>query len=441
VLAAALPVLSKDKLGYTIQLRQGVLFNDGTPFNAQAVVTNYQRDTTNPGSIHASDFASVASVTATGPYTVVYHLKARDSTFTGNMFVLSPTQLAKLGDDFGTDPVCVGPFMFDHRVVGDNITAIKSPYYYDQKDVYLDKIVWKIIPDASAALAALQAGDIQETGIDPTQLAAIRQNPNLRVLRSPTLGWRGLVINIGNKNGVGQPFTNVGTPLARSATLRQAFEEAIDRNTLNRVVFDGNNQPSCTMIPPSNTVWFEATKVPCTPYDPKDARKLVAASGFPNPTVHLLTGLVDPTTDPRVAQFIQAEEAAVGINVTIDTADRATGAALLSSGAFDATGPRGRIPGEVDPNGMIYQFLASSGAANWSGYSNPRLDFVLANGLKAIDPKARAVYYHVAQQIIEHERPVIVLYNPVGITAVSTNITGIQVTLNGSVTVANARFK
>jgi peptide/nickel transport system substrate-binding protein len=441
VLAAALPVLSKDKLNYTIQLRRGVMFNDGTPFNAQAVVTNYQYYTTTPGSIHASDFASVASVSAIGPYTIVYHLNARNSTFTGNMYVLSPTQLAKLGGDFGTDPVCVGPFMIDHRVIGDNITAIKSPYYYDQKDVYLDKIVWKVIPDASAALEALQAGDIQETGIDPTQLPAIQQNPNVRVLQMPTLGWTGIVINIGNKNGVGQPFTNVGTPLATSATLRQAFEEAIDRNALNRVVFDGLNQPSCTMIPPSNTLWFDATKVPCTPYNPKDARKLVAASGFTNPTVHLLTGIVNPTTDLRVAQFIQAQEAAVGINVSIDTADRPTGGALLASGSFDATGPRGRTPGGVDPDGMLNPFLASSGATNWSGYSNPRLDLILANGLKATDTKARATLYHAAQQIIENDRPVIVLYNPVTIAAVSTNVTGIQVTPGGLVTIANARFK
>src|SRR5262249_18376774 len=156
--------------------------------------------------------------------------------------------------------------------------------------------------------------------------------------------------NIGNKNGIGEPFTNLGTPLAKSPALRQAFEEAIDRNTLNRVVFDGDYQPSCTMIPPSNTVWFDATKVPCTPYNPKEARKLVAASGIPNPTVHLLTGIVNPTTDLGVAQFIQAQEAAVGINVIIDTADRPTGATLLASGNFDTTGPRGRTPGGVDPN-------------------------------------------------------------------------------------------
>jgi peptide/nickel transport system substrate-binding protein len=222
----------------------------------------------------------------------------------------------------------------------------------------------------------------------------------------PTLGWTGIVINIGNKNGVGQPFTNVGTPLAMSATLRQAFEEAIDRNALNRVVFDGRYQPSCTMIPPSNTVWFAATKVPCTPYDPRHARKLVAASGFPNPTVHLLTGIVDPTTDLRLAQFIQAQEAAVGINVIIDTASRPTGAGLLASGSFDTTGPRGRRPGGVDPDGLIDPFLSSSGATNWGGYSNPRLDLILANGLKATNIQARKTLYHVAQQIIENDRPV-----------------------------------
>ncbi len=81
VLAAGLPVLSKDKRTYTVQLRKGIEFNDGTPFNAQAVVTTVQRFMTYPGSFLASDYAIVDSVTATGPYTVVFHLKQRDSAF------------------------------------------------------------------------------------------------------------------------------------------------------------------------------------------------------------------------------------------------------------------------------------------------------------------------------------------------------------------------
>src|SRR5262249_38350054 len=153
----------------------------------------------------------------------------------------------------------------------------------------------------------------------------------------------------------------VGTPLATSATLRQAFEEAIDREALNRVVFNGADQPSCTMIAPTNTVWYSATRVPCTPFDPRDARKLVAASGVAHPTVRLLT--MPAATSVGLAEFIQAQEAAVGINVVIDTADTATFLQRLMSGNFD-TALGGRSPGVPDPDGMISLFLASSGVRN-----------------------------------------------------------------------------
>ena len=145
------------------QLRKGIEFNDGTPFNAQAVVTTVQRFINYPGSFLASDYANVDGVTASGPYTVVFHLKQRDAAFlSGDQnFVLSPTAIATEGAGFSADPICVGPFMFDHRVVGDNITLVKSHYYYDQKDVFLDKIVFKPMPVAAAAVAALEAGDIQ----------------------------------------------------------------------------------------------------------------------------------------------------------------------------------------------------------------------------------------------------------------------------------------
>ena len=141
---------------------------------------------TYPGSALASDYAIVDSVTATGPYTVVFHLKQRDSTFfTGDQnFVLSPTAIAKEGAGFSADPVCVGPFMFDHRVVGDNITLIKSPYYYDRKDVFLDKIVFKPMADAAAAEAALEAGDIQ--AIDNVSTDRARQRSReLEPARAP----------------------------------------------------------------------------------------------------------------------------------------------------------------------------------------------------------------------------------------------------------------
>jgi peptide/nickel transport system substrate-binding protein len=441
VLAAAAPALSKDKLSYTIQLRRGVQFNDGTPFNAAAVVNTVQRFMTYPGSGRAIDYTDVASVTASGQYAVVYHLKARDSTFIGgNSYMLSPAALAAEGDNFGADPVCVGPFMFDHRVPGDNITLIKSPYYYDKGHVYLDKLVFKFITVTAAATAALQAGDVQVLdSVSTTVLPAVQQDSSLQVISSPELGWSGVVFNIGNMNGASNPpYTNLGTPFASSPKLRLAFEEAIDRNALNKVVYSGLEQVSCTMISPADKVWFDATKVPCTPYDPADARRLVAASGFPNPTVHLLGNSASDTQ--RKAQFIQAEEAAVGINVVIDTGDLGTISAAEQKGYFEI-----RIgtfmPGGADPDFNISGAVRSSGARNYMGYSNPRLDLILSNGLKATSFKARATLYHVAQQIIATDRPLLVFYSPTAIAAFSTNVTGIHLNASGLLIVENAQYR
>jgi ABC-type transport system substrate-binding protein len=99
-------------------------------------------------------------------------------------------------------------------------------------------------------------------------------------------------------------------------------------------------------IPPANTTWFDAIKAPCTPYDPADAKRLVARSGFPTPTVRLLT---NTTADfQKLAPFIQAEEAAVGINVVIESADSATVIAREISGNLDVV-LGGFQPGVLSP--------------------------------------------------------------------------------------------
>src|SRR5205814_1072209 len=109
----------------TIPLRRGVKFNDGTPFNAQAVVTSLARHKTLPGSSRASDLEPIDSLSASGQYSLVIHLKELFTPLPVKLssagYIMSPAQLTKLGDTFATDPVCVGPFMFDSRVAGDSI--------------------------------------------------------------------------------------------------------------------------------------------------------------------------------------------------------------------------------------------------------------------------------------------------------------------------------
>jgi peptide/nickel transport system substrate-binding protein len=224
-LAAALPKISKDKLTVTIPLRKGIKFNDGTPFNADAVVTTLQRDQTLKGSTRASEISPVDSVSAAGPYTVVIHLKTAYAPLTAQLadrsgMIMSPTQLAKLSDKFATNPICVGPFMYDNRVAGDSITVVKSPYYYNKKSVHLDKIIFKVENDAAAAAAALKAGDLQALdGTASTELLGINRTPSLRIIKQTSLGYQGITINLGNKNGLNKlPYSTSGRRSRRTRT-------------------------------------------------------------------------------------------------------------------------------------------------------------------------------------------------------------------------------
>jgi peptide/nickel transport system substrate-binding protein len=441
-LAARLPTISNHKLTYTIPLRHGIKFNDGTPFNGSAVVTTIERDLTIPGSTRAGDYSPVAAVSSPSPYTVVIHLKTPYTPLTkvlasADGVIMSPTQLGKLGANFATDPVCVGPFTYDSRITGDSVTVSKSPYYFDRKDVHLGKIVFKSEPDAAAAVAALKAGDLQALdSIPPADLPAVQHTRSLRVLNVQSLGFVGVFVNMGNAHGTGNlPYSPVGTQLASSPTLRQAFEEAIDRKAMQRVVFEGHVLPGCTPISPVSPAFDPSIR--CTPFSPAGAKKLVAVSGIASPTVHLLTP--NQTVMLVLAQFIQAEEAAVGINVVIDQTDTATASARVAAGTFDAY--LGGFSGSADTDRNIFQFLATSGSFNWSGYSNQRLDLILANARKATNPKAIATLYHAAQQIILADRPVIYLYHSIIYAAVAANVNGVQLPFDTLLRVAFAQYK
>jgi peptide/nickel transport system substrate-binding protein len=440
-LASALPTISKDKLTVTIPLRRGIKFNDGTPFNADAVVKTLQRHQSLKGSARASELAPVDSVTAAGAYRVVIHLKSAYSPLTAQLadrsgMILSPAQLDKLGDKFATNPICVGPFMYDNRVAGDTITVVKSPYYYDKKDVHLDKIVFKVENDAAAAAAALKAGDLQALdGIDSTQLQGIVHTSSLRILKQTGLGYQGITLNLGNKNGLLKGYSNTGTQIASSDKLRQAFEMAIDRKALNKVVFGGTVLPGCTPLSPSSA-WYDAS-VKCTPYSPARAKQLVQQSGISNPTVHLMvpTG----TAALRAAQFLQSQEDAVGIKVVIDSIDFVTSLSKADAGNYETfqIGWSGR----VDPDGNIFQFVATTGSQNDSGYTNPRLDLILNNARKATTEQARRTLYREAQKIILADRPLIYLYHPVTRAGINKSLKGISLYPDTLLRVAFAQYR
>src|SRR5262249_26079985 len=119
--------------------------------------------------------------------------------------------------------------------------------------------------------------------------------------------------------------------------------------------------------------------------------------------------------------------------------DPPTAIGRAASGNFDAF--LFGLTGQADPSTMIYPVAATTGAGNYSGYSNPRLDVILANGLKATSIQARSTLYQAAQQILQDDRPITVLLNQSTYAAVSTSLTGVRLDATGALALANAQFK
>jgi peptide/nickel transport system substrate-binding protein len=437
-LAAALPTVSKDRLTATIPLRRGIRFNDGTPFNASAVVTTLRRHQTMEGSFRASDLAPIERVGARGALMVVVRLKAPYPLLATQLankpgLIMSPTQLAKLGNRFGTNPVCVGPFMYRDRVAGDSITVVESPYYYRKKDVHLSKIVFKVENNFDAATLRLRAGDLQALDrLAPTAVSTVAGDPKLYVIKRTSLGYDAITINIGNKNGIGERYSNVGTPIAAHPKLRKAFEMAIDRKLLNRVVWSGTDVPDCSPISPAST-WHDP-KITCTPYDPKQAKKLVAQSGVSNPTVHLM--VIAPV---RLGEFLQAQQAAVGIRLVVETVDLVSSLSRTTTGQFD-TSARAWLGG-IDPDLNMYKQLTTRGTNNASGYSNPQLDRILEGARTAGTTNARKKLYREAVRLVLDDRPLIYLDHPVTYAGISTQLQGVRMLPDTVLRVAFASYK
>lgn len=440
-LAAALPAISANKRTVTIRIRRGIRFNDGTPLNAAAVKVSLDRHRTLRGSARASELAPVTAVETPGPYTVRLRLSGPFSPLTAQLadragMIMSPRQLEALGERFATNPVCVGPFRYVSRAAGDRITLAKSTQYYGRSRVHLNGIVFRIITDTSARAANLRSGDTQVLDrIASTDLPAIARDSRLRVIKATSIGYQGISLNIGNKNGIGRPFENVGTPLASRQLLRQAFELSLDRRVINRVVFGGTVLPGCQPVPPQSP-YYDRT-IRCPARSVSRARTLIQRTGVATPVrVRLMIGTDQVAA--RLGQVVQSMAEEAGFAVTLQPTEFVTALARQDRGDYEAfaIGWSGRI----DPDGNIYQFVHSKGSLNNLGWSTPRMDLLLDNARKATTPRARRTLYRAAFRILRSQLPLIYLWHPVNRHGVNRNVRGVQTFGDGLVRAYNAQF-
>lgn len=439
-LATALPSVSDDGKTVTITVRTGIRFGDGTPFDAAAVKKSLDRDLTLDTSARKSELGPITKVDAPDDKTVVIHLATPFAPLTAALadragMVMSPAALDKLGDKFSTAPVCVGAFKVVKRVPQNSIELAKDPNYYDADKVHLDRIVYRIITDASIRAANLRSGDAQVADSVSTQdVDALSKEQGITLLESESLGYQGLTFNIGNVDGVGEDPKPIDRPSARDPRVRKAFEYAIDREALVKTIFANIYSVACSPVSPA-TEYTTPQAQKCVPHDTEKAKELLQQAGVKTP--YRIEMLASNTPDSlRIAQAIQSMVKSGGFDLVISPVEYSTLLDQQDRGDFEllALGWSGRI----DPDANLTNFVGTNASQNVAGFSDPALDDLLTRARQAQDTKERAGLYGQAVEKLREQNPLIYLYRTRNLTGVSDAVKGVQVFPDGVLRVSRA---
>ncbi|MEU5103354.1 ABC transporter substrate-binding protein [Streptomyces sp. NPDC021354] len=439
-LAAALPKTTDHGRTVTIRLREGIRFADGTPLDARAVKTSLERHKTLTGSTRAGELKPVTGVSAIGddtlrlrlsePYVPLLSLLADRSGM-----VMSPKALKTYGDRFASHPTCVGPFRYEERVVGDRIVLRKDPRYYDADKVHLDRVVYRTITDGNVRMANLLSGDIQVGDqMDPVQVGRALTEPGLQLFHSPSLGYYGLTLNIGNTKGAGAPPGRIDTPIARDVRVREAFDLSLDRALINKIVFQGMYRPTCGPLP-EGTPYSAAADCPAA--DPAKARRLLRQAGVSTPVQVRLQVSTTPE-DSRLGQVVQAMAKEAGFEVTLRPTEFATGLQHARSGDFQAATTN--WSGRLDPAGNIDAFAGTGGAQNYGGLSDPTVDKLIADGHSTADMADRKNIYERLVERVRSRHTVLYLIQPNNYVSATKDIAGLRVLGDGLIRVKEAGY-
>jgi peptide/nickel transport system substrate-binding protein len=435
-LAAELPAISDGGRTVTIKLRPGVKFNDGTAMDAESVKFSLDRHRTLKGSNRASELAPVEAVEVVDPRTVRLRLKAPFSPLLAQLtdragMPLSPTAVNKLGDKFGTAPVCVGPWQFAERVAQDRIVVEKSSHYFDPAQAKFDKVIFRIIPDDNVRLANLRSGDIDVMHmVSPTDATAIKREGRFELSNVTGLGYDGVTINLRNKTGKQNPPGDLGTPLANDPRVREAFELTLDREALNQVAWDGLYTPGCTPIPPISVFFDKSRKCPAR--DVARAKKLLADAGHPNGYSFELT-IVNNPRSRRVGEVVQQMAREAGFNITLRAQEFASALTDNDDGKHQTfqIGWSGR----VDPDGNIHQIQTCKGSLNTTLACDEKIDALLNKAREVSDVDQRRGLYREAIDLFTARRNIIYIYHQNYIVAFPKNLKGYKAVPDGLIRV------
>ena len=408
---------SPDGKALTLTLREGVKFQDGEPFNADAVKVNIERYRSAPESNRKGELRPVTAVEVVDPKTVRLMLSQPYAPLVAVLsdragMMGSPKAIAALGKDFATHPVCAGPFSFVERVPQDRMVLERFPGYWNADAVHLDRIVFRPIPDSTVRLVNLQTGQLDMLEeLAPSDAAKVQQDPKLKLQGVTSLGYEAIDINMGH----GPAADN---PLAKDPRVRAALEASIDRAALNKVVMDGRFVPDNQSELPASVYFNKDFPVPTR--DVAKAKELLKQAGHDRVSFTLRT--LNTPSDTQIGEVLQSMAAEAGIDIKLVAGETNANIQAMNNGDYQAS--LVIWSGRSDPDFNIVQFLSCDGFQNWGKYCNAKFDAALNQGRTATDPTQRAEAYHQAAAIYLTDRPLIFLFHMTWLYAHSDKLSG-----------------
>ena len=391
--------LSDDGLTYTFKLRPGVKFHNGREMTAEDVVWSINRvvnpATQSPGQgffgmIEGFDDAAagkapgLSGISAPDAGTVVFKLSRPDATFLHVMalnfsFVVPKEVVEAEGADFGKKPVGTGAFKLAEWTLGQRLVFEKNPDYWISGVPYLDSFTVEVGQEPVVALLRVQKGevDVPGDGIPPAKFVEVMSDP----------AQAALVVE-GGQLQTGYVTMNVTKPPFDKVEVRRAVNMAINKDRIVQVI-NGRALPANQPLPPSMPGYTKDYKG--YPHDPEAARKLLADAGYPDGfETELFAMNTDP--NPRIAQAIQQDLKAIGINAAIKSLAQAN--VIEAGGAGTApmiwSGGMAWIADFPDPANFYGPILGCGGAVeggwNWAKYCNEALDAKAAEADAIVDP-------------------------------------------------------
>src|SRR5690242_18188844 len=395
---------SADGKEVTIKLRPNVKFHDGEPMDAEAAKFSLERHLNFPGSFRKPELAALDHVEVVDPLTIKLVLKTPFSPLIAQLtdragMMVSPKAAKAEGDKFGLHPVCAGPYKFVERVPQDRIVFEKFADYWNKDNVFIDRIVYLQIVDATVRLANLKSGglDLIERVL-ATDIKDVRADSRLKLSTAIELGYQGITLNIGKDKAKG--------PLSQSAKVRQALDLSIDREAINQVVFNGEFKPGNQWVNPDHPYYQKA--FPIRGRDVAKAKALLKEAGV-TPPIAVDFMVPQGAETEAVAQVVQSMAADAGFDMKIRVTEFATSLKQAEAGAYQAF--MLAWSGRIDPDGNSYIFLHKDAPQNYSVWVNEAADKSLDDARLVSDPiQRKAIYAALTKQVMEDE-PILYLYH------------------------------